>query len=474
VEYKHTLNEQVLKTVKQSLVSLGIDSKKNRLLVACSMGIDSATLLHALCILRESLHFELYAVYLNHGFRPEANQEGDHFLSYCKTLHVQGQVVRLTITQGSLQQEARKSRYDALVSIANKLNCNWIVTGHTRSDQAETVLMRLLMGAGPKGLGGIPQKTQWDPNQNQQSGTLIARPMLSISRQSIVYYAQKHSVPYLNDPTNQKDCFFRNRIRHNILPLLKKEDPQIENHLANLATTMSHESDYLQQLAKEKLALYKSMQKERLLENPNAVDRTFLTQLHPGLFPYVVMELSPVTLSHKQIYQLNDLLQNQHGEKSIILSNNYIAKRRYNWFFFEPMQRDLNKKPQVNTLTEYCVIEGPGSYRFEGGILCVEATEHPTVNTDKDNPHLRFLSGQNAFPWIFRKKKQGDLIKLSFGRKKVSDWLIDTKVPSSRRHNTLVLEKDSDLLWVVGISPRYFNQEEPIVWKCTFQWEVQS
>ena len=182
-------------------------------LVAVSGGSDSVALLDVLGVLRESLGLTLTVVHVHHGLRPEADAEAEGVRRLCERLGVACQVERVTVRRAppweGLEAESRRARHAALERVARVIGAARIATGHTADDQAETVLMRLLQGAGPRGLGGIA------PVRG-----LLIRPLIETRRPAIEEYLGGRGLTWAEDPSNRDVRFLRNRIRHDLLPFM--------------------------------------------------------------------------------------------------------------------------------------------------------------------------------------------------------------------------------------------------------------
>ena len=182
-------------------------------LVAVSGGPDSVALLDVLHALRESLGLTLTAVHVHHGLRPEADAEADGVRRLGEHLGVPCHVERVTVRRAppwdGLEAESRRARHAALERVARVVGAARIATGHTADDQAETVLMRLLQGAGPRGLGGIA------PVRG-----LLIRPLIETRRSAIEEYLRGRGLAWAEDPSNRDPRFLRTRIRHDLLPFM--------------------------------------------------------------------------------------------------------------------------------------------------------------------------------------------------------------------------------------------------------------
>ncbi|MGH7420630.1 MAG: tRNA lysidine(34) synthetase TilS, partial [Candidatus Rokuibacteriota bacterium] len=182
-------------------------------MTAVSGGPDSVALLDVLCALREPLGLTLTAVHVHHGLRPEADAEADAVRHLCAGLGAACHVERVTVRRGppwdGLEAESRRARHAAFERVARAVGATRIATGHTADDQAETVLMRLLQGSGPRGLGGIAP-----------ARGLLIRPLIETRRSAIEEHLRERGLSWAEDPSNRDPRFLRNRIRHDLLPFM--------------------------------------------------------------------------------------------------------------------------------------------------------------------------------------------------------------------------------------------------------------
>jgi tRNA(Ile)-lysidine synthase len=183
--------------------------------VAVSGGPDSVALLHALTRLRPEYALELAVCHVHHGLRPEADRDAAFVADLADRLGCPAVVEQVSVRPGhgrSLEEAARAARYAALDRVAGALGATRVALGHTADDQAETVLMRLLQGAGPRGLAGMPVRR----------GPLI-RPLLEIGRATVLAHLEAHGLTWVEDASNRDRRFLRSRIRHELLPWLRAQ-----------------------------------------------------------------------------------------------------------------------------------------------------------------------------------------------------------------------------------------------------------
>lgn len=196
-----------------------------RILLAVSGGPDSMALLHALARMAPALGFELSAHGVDHGLRPEASAELDLAERVATASGVPFDRSRVRVAPGgNLQARARRARYDALDRAAERAGAGLIATAHQADDRAETVVLRLLRGSGPRGLAVLPAR----------SGSLI-RPLIRVRRADVMAHLGRHHVEHAVDPSNQDRRYLRVRVRLDLMPMLEALSPRIVPHLTALA-----------------------------------------------------------------------------------------------------------------------------------------------------------------------------------------------------------------------------------------------
>jgi tRNA(Ile)-lysidine synthase len=211
----------VTDAVRRSLPLL----KGREVAVALSGGIDSVVLLHAL-----SRQLPVRAAHVHHGLSPNAERWAKFCRAYCRSLGVPLTVKRVRVAKGGkgLEAAAREARYAAL----GRLPVEAIALAHQLDDQAETVLMNLLRGEGPRGASGMPAA-------RRQGGRLIVRPLLEVPREAIVDYAQAHGLAWIEDESNALEALTRNFVRRRIAPLIAERYPRWREALARAARHFS-------------------------------------------------------------------------------------------------------------------------------------------------------------------------------------------------------------------------------------------
>ena len=211
-------------------VRRGMTGRTGKGLVAVSGGPDSVALLRALTSIGT---YDITIVHANHKLRGEESDGDEAFVKeLAEKLNVPFRSKALPIPQGeSIETTARNLRYDWFREVAKERNCEWLATAHTADDQAETVLHRIIRGTGLAGLVGMIDQRAVGFNPT----VLLLRPLLNLRRQELVDYLQQLNQPFRIDSSNANSQFTRNRIRNEVLPLLREINPRVDEALLRLS-----------------------------------------------------------------------------------------------------------------------------------------------------------------------------------------------------------------------------------------------
>lgn len=221
--------------------SLGVDIRGKSLLVAYSTGLDSTALLHILHLLARRLDISLSAAHAHHGLRPESDAELEHARTVCARLDIPLQTARLDVPAAlhdggpGLEECARNLRYAFLESARQKTGSDLVVTAHHADDLAEDIVMRLLRGTGWPGLGGM---SGHDPSRS------LLRPVLDWEKEDLRRLLLALGTTWREDPSNTLSDRTRNRIRCEIMPLLRRENPALARTLRHVWAQARVDEDY--------------------------------------------------------------------------------------------------------------------------------------------------------------------------------------------------------------------------------------
>src|SRR5258706_5426929 len=219
--------------------------QRKRVCVGLSGGVDSVALLHVLHCLKGKKKYSLRAVHVPHGLRPYAVESAGFCRRLCREWRVPLTIHRVKVTKAGrgLEAAARDARYE----VFRKAPADFVALAHHLDDQAETVLMNLLRGAGLRGASGMPTRSSL-------GGKGLLRPLLEISRENIVAYARAHGLQWIEDESNADEALTRNFVRRRLGPLLEARFPAWKQSLARAARQFSQEKLDGQRLLREFLS----------------------------------------------------------------------------------------------------------------------------------------------------------------------------------------------------------------------------
>lgn len=251
-----------------------------RVVVGVSGGPDSLALLHALNSLRAALTISLHVASLDHGLRPEAAADVRFVQSLAQAWGLpfsteRVDVAALAVASGcGVETAARDARYAFLARVAHQAGAGYVAVAHHAGDQAESVLMHLLRGAGLQGLQGMRPLSPLPGAPD----LMLVRPLLRHSRQEILAYCDQHNLRPRQDPTNADTRVLRNYIRHRVLPALRIVNPQAERSLTRLADNVAHDQDFLERCYRRDVLPHVTDSDERI-----SLSRARFAALHPAM-----------------------------------------------------------------------------------------------------------------------------------------------------------------------------------------------
>ena len=253
------MEQKLLKTITE----YNLIQKGDNIVIGVSGGPDSMALLNMLINLKKEnkIDAKLIVAHVNHGIREEAEEETKFVEDFCKYNNIPCYIKREKVEELAKEQKVgteeagRKLRYSFFEEVAEKENANKIATAHNANDNAETVLMNIMRGAGPSGVKGI---------EIIRDGKYI-RPLLKITRKEIEEYCDLNKLNPRIDKSNFENIYTRNKIRNELIPLIEKEfNPNIINSLNRLSELLNEEDEYIEKVVEEK---YKEILIEEYLGN---------------------------------------------------------------------------------------------------------------------------------------------------------------------------------------------------------------
>ncbi|HKL66812.1 MAG TPA: tRNA lysidine(34) synthetase TilS [Bacteroidales bacterium] len=409
--------------VLKSLFSAG-----DKIIVALSGGRDSAVLLHLL----NSSGYKVAAAHCNFQLRGEESEEDEKFVEkYCGSLNVKLYKTRFATSEYaekhgiSIQMAARDLRYEWLEKIRSVEGYDLIAIGHNLNDSVETLLINLIRGTGLKGLTGIKEKTE-----------RVIRPLLFASREIIDQYIRENRLEYREDSSNSETKYTRNKIRHNVLPIFRDINPSF---LESIDETTEHLSSAWD--------IYKSAIREKKNEIVKGTESRYristdsLSSLqHRETWIFEIFR--DWGFGRLQAKEISDLLKSPSG-KQLHSDTHTITRDRTKLLITVKSKKSPGKIIEIKSPEEL-----KDSFLTDNAEI-IKADKFSLIS---DNNYACLDASMISFPITIRKWEEGDYFyPLGMkGRKKISDFLVDIKVPLPDKDSIYVLEMNGKIIWVAG------------------------
>ncbi len=432
--YDTAVTSPLLRILLRALDAVGGPGAGEHLVVAVSGGPDSTALLAALSDLAPARSLQLTAAHVDHGLRGhESAAEGRGVAALAAQLGV-GFVSRAAVVEpgAGVEARARQLRYRALAAMARAAGATWIVTAHTLDDQAETLLLRLLRGAGRGGLGGM------SPVRGQ-----LFRPLLGATRADVRRFLAERGLPFAVDRSNADLRFARNRIRRLVLPLLEAEfNPRLRIALASLATRLGDEEAFLKAAAASRSPQYLVGDDLRttVVTEPAALARRIVRQW--------LEEPSARTIGAGHVERVLDLAAGRMQGAVAVPGPARVVRER------DLLVRREGRAPATCPFSLPIV---PGTaVCHPGGAwqLSLSAARARRAGEERPEDSHRVLFDADALPTplTVRAPVPGDRVRVLGGHtRKLQDILVDARVPRERRAAIPVLVVGTEVLWVGGL-----------------------
>jgi len=413
-------------------------------LVAVSGGADSVALLDVLVQLSEE-RLNLVVAHLNHSLRGADSDADQEFVARLAAgyglLCVSKRVEVAALAQSSrlsLEDAGRRARYAFFAETAQTHGATSIALAHHRDDQAETVLIRLLRGAGGGGLSAM----------SAGSASLLKRPLLQVTRAEIERFLKMRGLTHRTDESNADTTILRNSVRHELIPLLRRYNPRISERLAATAEILAADEELLDQLtasAYARLARIGSSEVSFSVEGVAREPRGLRLRLYRRALLEARGDLQRIALSHLE--SIDRLLTSERPNTIFKLPGDCFAARSYDTLSFGALDLSADESWEL-------AIDGEGSWQLPGGgSVLVQRVPHPG-DLDPGDPRVAFLDLERApFPWLVRGFTPGDRFQPlgMAGRQKVKDLFINEKIPAQERRRIPLLLSSGKIIWVAGL-----------------------
>jgi tRNA(Ile)-lysidine synthase len=433
----------ILDQVKKTIEQWRLLKKGDKVLIACSGGADSTALIALFLDLRQEYELEVALAHLNHLLRRRAAEDEQFVIGLARKhnlpLYLRREDVRAYAKEHGLniEEAGRKRRYDFLKNTAARIHAAKIATGHTMTDQAETVLIRLLRGSGSRGLGGISPVVD----------DLIIRPLIELEHQEVEAYLRAKRLAFRTDESNLDRRYLRNRVRLELIPYLQKNyEPSVVQQLSRLAEIIRGEDDFLQNAVQAKMHQALIKKKEKLY-----LDAAALSSLPPALARRCVRDfLTRVKGDLRRISFRNvESVLSLKEQQQLHLPGNLILGREGGHIF-------LRERAQNHISYEYSWNGQEGlnikelGLRFAGRKTFKGAIESFLF----DDERRAYLDWSKLyFPLTIRSRRPGDVYRPlgTPGRKKLKEIMRAKGIPLGHRQRLPVFLSRGTIVWVLGL-----------------------
>ena len=436
------LEHQVLAYInEQQLIKSG-----ERLLIACSGGVDSMALLSFLYKFQQLLDIEIVVAHVDHMLRGEVSNGDRQFVEkFCREREIEVVSCAIPIAEivecekENLQAICRRERYRYLAEVMAGYCIDKLVTAHHADDQLESILMNITKAGSIKGIRA---------KRNFFTGIII-RPFLAVTKLEIREYLQKNSGTFREDASNAKEDYTRNRFRHRIVPLLKRENPNISLHAVKLVQQLEDDDLYLYELAEQHFPklVTKNGNNSYVMEIPAFQNepRALQRRLILILLNYLYNDSNTIQ-SYALCTSILKLFETLDGSVTINLPEDFIARRQYGQVLFEKQLPPTQLSQQLLTLNEW--------NDFNGLRVYIGELSRSTLQLSEKVNFYYFNATTISFPLNVRARKDGDrmTVKGMQQQKKVSRIFIDEKIPLAERDRwPLLVDVQNEILAVLAV-----------------------
>lgn len=418
------MKNKVIKTIENH----GLIARGDKVLLALSGGSDSISLLHILNDIKSKFNFELFVCHLNHSIRAEADSDEEFVKQICNELKVVCFTKKADIPAIAKKEKiseelaGRNARYAFFEEIMQKHNIDLVATAHNKNDVAETVLMHMMRGSGIDGLSGIAYKR----------GRVI-RPLLDADKEEVENFCKENNYKFVVDKTNSETFYTRNKIRNELIPFMQKEfNPNIIDVIVKNAAFLREDAQFLNDSAKavyEIISLDGGLSVKEFNRQPPAIGRRII------LLMYKEYSKDAKNLQGVHVENILTLLKKaKSGTKCDIPGESVFVIENDRAFF---------KKAEPKKDYDYTLIPNKDIYVKQIGMSVRlkkwEGEKEKFFFEDTEHIHIR-------------NRRKGDIFYPHgmSGKKKLSDYFTDCKIPLSQREILPIITYRDEIVWIVG------------------------
>ncbi len=436
----------MLANVLQTIKANSLTEDRDSVVVAVSGGADSVALLHILLQLRSCLGISLYVASLDHGVRAQDSRDDLAFVGelskHWELPFAGGHAdVPLMAAQSDMgiEEAARRARYDFLAQLAERIGANCVAVGHHAQDQAETIMMRILRGAGLRGIRGMSVNA----SMPYHSRIRLIRPLLYESKCDILAYCNTHNLPYRHDSSNDDRRYLRNFVRHRVIAPMLERNPKALDSFARLADSASADEEYLS--ARFEIEVTPHV---KVSEDAWRIEKTAFKLLHASMkrrFLRRAMDKlagEGKSLPHSTVVAITDWLDGAAVGKNRDLGRGIQLRVDYDKICIETHDAE----PEIESYlllpeSTFIKLVAPASFRL--GDVCIRLETGCRAAEAHAAIHLP------AVPLYLRTRRKGERFRpkgMNGKSRKIKSWMIDRKIPRYLRERIPIVSTENEAI----------------------------
>lgn len=432
----------MIEKVKNYIRQYDLIGPGDTVLAAVSGGPDSMALLHMLLHLQPEMNLRLAAAHLNHGLRPEADEEEAFVKNFCSQAGIECYCRRVKVGEiaardkKSLEEAGRDSRYEFFRQLSIELNGASIATAHHQDDRAEGVLLNLVRGTGIKGLRSI-----------MHTNGPIIRPLLALTRDEIMSYLRENDIFYCTDKSNYDPIYLRNRIRLGLLPYLQSEfNPAIVKGLNQLADLAAEENDWMERHCDKCWSYMASESGEGVILRVHHLNGVHLAMQRRLIMRALAHFDGEAAWTMDDVAYVQTMLNQTGSSKAIQLKKGVEVKKVYDELYFSRGQvKSALFCYKVPVPGRIDIVETGQSLDFsvEDYQACQPGLNEIVMDYDKVNVEKLVIRSRSPGEYFYPAGMTG--------KKKLKEFFIDIKLPQDQRDSVPILaDRDGTVYAVIG------------------------
>ncbi len=410
-------------------------------IVGVSGGADSMALLYLLSQIKKECDIYIICAHVNHNVRKESDYEKSFIEKYCDNNQIYFESMKIDeYGDDNFHNEARSKRYTYFLNMVKKYGARYLFTAHHADDLIETILMRIARGSTLRGYGGFSKIIDMGDYK-------IIRPFINIPKSEILDYNKEKGIKHMEDSSNKKDKYTRNRYRKYVLPFLKKEDPNIHEKFIKFSQTLLECNEYIDKQMEhviKEVFNQNILNIEKFVELDKIIQYRIINSILETIYQDDLILISDV---HSNL--IYKLIKSNKSNSCVRLPNNINVNKSYNTVTF------INEPVEHNDYE----IELSNYVNLSNG-MNLEIVEKSQAN---NNYVCRLNSKELKMPLYVRNRKLGDRMEIKglLGRKKIKDIFIDEKIPIDDRENwPIVLDSSDKIVWLPGLKKSKYDKEK--------------